>query len=89
MISLKAQGIKALIPSALVSEGPRSKGLMAAILLCQRELEWNWCGSLALSFETNEFRIKEGGRDRESSLLPGKRKWAKSPAREEALRESI
>jgi hypothetical protein len=23
------------------------------------------------------------------SLLPGKRKWAKSPAREEALRESI
>ncbi|KAI3664419.1 hypothetical protein L1987_89834 [Smallanthus sonchifolius] len=33
MISLKAQGIKALIPSALVSEGPRSKGLMAAILL--------------------------------------------------------
>ncbi|KAI3664630.1 hypothetical protein L1987_89607 [Smallanthus sonchifolius] len=34
MISLKAQGIKALIPSALVSEGPRSKGLMAAILLC-------------------------------------------------------
>jgi len=36
MISLKAQGIKALIPSALVSEGPRSKGLMAAILLCLR-----------------------------------------------------
>ncbi|GKA75709.1 hypothetical protein Tco_0782087, partial [Tanacetum coccineum] len=33
MISLKAQGIKALIPSALVSEGPRSKGVMAAILL--------------------------------------------------------
>nr|GEX33351.1 hypothetical protein [Tanacetum cinerariifolium] len=33
MISLKAQGIKALIPSALVSEAPRSKGLMAAILL--------------------------------------------------------
>ncbi|KAK1438808.1 hypothetical protein QVD17_04619 [Tagetes erecta] len=26
----------------LVSECPRSKGLMAAILLCQRELEWNW-----------------------------------------------
>lgn len=69
MISLKAQGIKALIPSALVSEGPRSKGLMAAILLCQRELEWNWCGSLALSFETNEFRIKEGGRDRERPFL--------------------
>ncbi|KAI3666336.1 hypothetical protein L1987_89165 [Smallanthus sonchifolius] len=36
MISLKAQGIKALIPSALVSEGPRSKGLMAAILLSAR-----------------------------------------------------
>ncbi|KAI3666517.1 hypothetical protein L1987_88958 [Smallanthus sonchifolius] len=36
MISLKAQGIKALIPSALVSEGPRSKGLMAAILLWRR-----------------------------------------------------
>ncbi|GKE87963.1 hypothetical protein Tco_1565438 [Tanacetum coccineum] len=33
MISLKAQGIKALIPSALVLKGPRSKGLMAAILL--------------------------------------------------------
>ncbi|GJR93114.1 hypothetical protein Tco_0265288 [Tanacetum coccineum] len=59
MISLKAQGIKALIPSALVSEGPRSKGLMAAILL--------WKGL---------------------SLLPGKRKWAKSPTREEALKES-
>lgn len=28
---------------------------MAVILLCLRELEWNWCGSLALSFETNSF----------------------------------
>lgn len=41
------------------------------------------------SFETNSFRIKEGGRDRERQSLTGKRKWAKSPAREEALRESI
>jgi len=59
---------------------------MAAILLCLRELEWNWCGSLALSFETNSFRravvIGKG-----LALFPGKRKWAKSPAREEALRD--
>ena len=48
---------------------------MAAILLCLREMEWNWCGSLALSFETNSFRIKEGRRDKERlSLFPGKRK---------------
>ncbi|KAK1423154.1 hypothetical protein QVD17_18449 [Tagetes erecta] len=34
-----------------------------------RELEWNWCGLLALSFEMNEFRINEGGRDRERHFL--------------------
>lgn len=38
---------------------------MAAILLFLIELEWNWCGSLALSFETNECRRKEGRRDME------------------------
>lgn len=42
---------------------------MAAIQLCLRELEWNWCGSLALSFEKNSFRRKEGGRDRERPCL--------------------
>lgn len=42
---------------------------MAAILLCLRELELNWCGSLALSFEKNSFRRKEGGRDRERPCL--------------------
>ncbi|GJZ23146.1 copia protein [Tanacetum coccineum] len=39
VISLKAHGIKALIPSALVLEGPRSKGLMAEI----RDAVWE-CG---------------------------------------------